>query len=272
MNLSNIDAWLDFRESTAFQAGHFSNAAQFHWPELQSQLNQLPAPPSSLGLIAQTEEQANQVQCFLQQKSYCVAEKLTIQTFQQLSEQQPGLVITGPSARLWSPTSVLEQWIVHNNIPPGLALDLGCGGGRDAVFLAESGWAVTAIDNQARVLDRAENLAKSRNVKVNWQLADVRTIQSQREQLYDLVLMIRFLNRDLYPYIRDITRPGGYVLIHTFSEGAQRFGSPKQASRIVQLHELAKEFSEFEIIIDKIEPLEDGRPMATLLARKKEIL
>mgnify|MGYP005748931387 CR=1 FL=1 len=266
MTRLTAEAWLDFRSDQDYQQGHLPNAAHFEWPNLTEQLNQLPAPPSALGLIA-PENQLNEIQAFLQSKAYQIVETIPSDQF---NVTQPGLVM-GKSPQLWSPTPILQTFVQNEITRPGLALDLGCGGGRDAVFLAEQGWQVTAIDNQARVLERAQSLAESRRVSVNWLEADLRQPQARPEPFFDLVLMVRFLNRDLFPYIKHITRPGGYVLIHTFSQGSEQFGSPKNPNLILKPGELAKEFVEFDIIIDKIEPLEDGRPMATFVARKRRI-
>ncbi|WP_291885972.1 class I SAM-dependent methyltransferase [Cellulomonas sp.] len=54
------------------------------------------------------------------------------------------------------------------SLPPGRALDVGCGEGADAVWLASRGWAVTAIDVSAVALDRAEQHARDAGVDVTW--------------------------------------------------------------------------------------------------------
>jgi SAM-dependent methyltransferase len=58
---------------------------------------------------------------------------------------------------------------------PGRALDLGCGEGRNAVWLAARGWQVTGVDFSAAGLDKARDLAIKRGVdsKVAWVCADV---------------------------------------------------------------------------------------------------
>jgi 2-polyprenyl-3-methyl-5-hydroxy-6-metoxy-1,4-benzoquinol methylase len=53
-------------------------------------------------------------------------------------------------------------------LPPGRVLDVGCGEGADAVWLAENGWDVTALDVSRVALDRAEHHARLRGVRVNW--------------------------------------------------------------------------------------------------------
>jgi cyclopropane fatty-acyl-phospholipid synthase-like methyltransferase len=58
-------------------------------------------------------------------------------------------------------------------LPPGRALDLGCGTGTQAVYLATRGWQVTAIDNVERALRRARDRAAAQDVTVSWVNADV---------------------------------------------------------------------------------------------------
>ena len=58
-------------------------------------------------------------------------------------------------------------------LPPSRALDLGCGTGTHAVYLASHGWQVTAIDNVERALRRARDRAAAQNVTVDWINGDV---------------------------------------------------------------------------------------------------
>lgn len=57
--------------------------------------------------------------------------------------------------------------------PPGRALDIGCGTGTQAVYLAGNGWQVTAIDAVPRPLAQARARAEAAGVSVDWILADV---------------------------------------------------------------------------------------------------
>ena len=269
---SEHQAWLDCRSAQDYAAGHFANAAFFSWPELQTRLNELPASPSDLGLIA-PKSQLALIRNFLGEKGYHIGACLTDSEFASLAA--PGLVVGLKSKRLWSPSPLLQQVMEDNLLrfshsAPLKALDLGCGGGRDAVYLAEQGWQVSAIDQQARVIERAKTLAKHNEVEVNWLCCDLRSPDCLPNQSFDLILMNRFLNRALYPYMRAHTMPGGYVLIHTFAEGAEAYGSPKNPNLLIKKHELAKEFAEFEVIVDKISRIEDGRPVASFLARRLE--
>ena len=59
-------------------------------------------------------------------------------------------------------------------LPPDRALDLACGQGRNAVWLAERGWRVTGVDFSEVALARARRLAAARAVSVEWVPADLR--------------------------------------------------------------------------------------------------
>ena len=69
---------------------------------------------------------------------------------------------------------------------PGRALDLACGEGRNAVWLAERGWDVTGVDFSAAGLDKARRLAGGRGVSVRWIQADL-TEWEPEPGAYDLV-------------------------------------------------------------------------------------
>lgn len=74
------------------------------------------------------------------------------------------------------------------DLPPGRALDLAAGEGRNAVWLAERGWRVTAIDFSAVAVERGRDLARSRGVQVEWQVADL-TAYSPPADAFDLLLI-----------------------------------------------------------------------------------
>jgi len=57
--------------------------------------------------------------------------------------------------------------------PRGRALDLACGEGRNAIWLAKLGWVVTAVDYSQVAIERARRLAAEQHVDIEWILADV---------------------------------------------------------------------------------------------------
>ncbi|MFF7246878.1 class I SAM-dependent methyltransferase [Embleya sp. NPDC008237] len=79
------------------------------------------------------------------------------------------------STRIWSgkPNAALVR--ETSDLPPGRALDLGCGEGGDAIWLAERGWRVTATDVSRIALERAAEHAKAKRVAdlIDWQWHDL---------------------------------------------------------------------------------------------------
>ncbi|WP_459755417.1 class I SAM-dependent methyltransferase [Streptomyces sennicomposti] len=74
----------------------------------------------------------------------------------------------GDQERLWSgqPNGALVAEVAH--LTPGRVLDVGCGEGADAVWLARRGWEVTALDVSGVALDRAAGHARDAGVSVRW--------------------------------------------------------------------------------------------------------
>jgi len=81
----------------------------------------------------------------------------------------------GKQERVWSgnPNSILVRGVT--GMTAGTALDLGCGEGADAIWLAQQGWLVTAVDVSQTALRRAEGHAESAGVSKNidWQQHDL---------------------------------------------------------------------------------------------------
>ena len=74
------------------------------------------------------------------------------------------------------PTPLVELGAQYPS--PGRALDIGCGTGRDAVYLAARGWTVTGVDGVPRALDAAKQRAHASSVDVNWVRGDVTRLQT----------------------------------------------------------------------------------------------
>ncbi len=69
----------------------------------------------------------------------------------------------------------LAQWLQdHPHVPIGAAIDMGCGEGGDAIWLASRGWRVTGVDFAQAAIDRARVAAQAARVHVEWVVADLR--------------------------------------------------------------------------------------------------
>ena len=89
------------------------------------------------------------------------------------------------------PSKFLTRWLPK--ISSRRALDLACGAGRNALYLAESGFTVDAVDVSGVGLARAKASACDRGITVNWIEQDLDTGLAGVDR-YDLILMIRYVN------------------------------------------------------------------------------
>ncbi|MDG4813425.1 methyltransferase domain-containing protein [Hydrogenovibrio sp. 3SP14C1] len=264
---------VDARGFEAFQESHFKTATHLPWPELKQRMNELPARPAKLQLLADSLY-LEEAHSFLVEKGYHLEWGLSDTDFQSLIKKSPGLAVSGTESRiLWSPSSLIETFVTEYANQPSsdakpLALDIGCGGGRDAVYLSMNGWDVTGIDHKESAMQRAKQLADFHQQSVHWYTCSVKESGCLPSQPVDLIVVIRYLNRALFDSIKTLLKPNGYLVFQTFVEGVEAFGSPKNPNYILKKGELAKTFKDFRIIVDRIDTLNDGRPVASFIAQK----
>ncbi|WP_193608295.1 class I SAM-dependent methyltransferase [Nocardioides lijunqiniae] len=125
-----------------------------------------------------------------------------------------------------------------SELPAGTALDAGCGGGAEAVWLAARGWDVTGADISAEALARAAELAASEGVgeQVRWVEADLATWEPDGR--FDLVMThyahAAIPQLELYDRIAEWVAPGGTLLVvghlHTHHTGHDDHHPPAEAS------------------------------------------
>ena len=103
-------------------------------------------------------------------------------------------------------------------LSPGKALDLGCGQGRNALFLAQQGFDVTAVDQNELALEILQSIVEQEDLEMTVGLYDINS--ATLTQTYDLIVstvVLMFLQADRIPDIiqnmQDQTNPGGYNLI-----------------------------------------------------------
>jgi SAM-dependent methyltransferase len=102
-------------------------------------------------------------------------------------------------------------------LPPGRALDLACGTGRHAIFLAELGWDVLAVDKSSVAIERLRKRAPAVSARVEdlevWMIPPA---------AFDLILDFLYLDRALFPGIKAGLRPGGVAVIEVRTSGTFR--------------------------------------------------
>ena len=132
-------------------------------------------------------------------------------------------------------------------IQPGRALDIATGKGRNALFLAEQGFTVDAIDISAVGLQQAQRQAEQQGRTLNLIQADLASFEFP-DSAYDLILNINFLLRSLLPKIKNALLPGGYIIFDTYLLDQQDLGHPRNPAYLLNHNELLDLFRGFRIL------------------------
>lgn len=151
------------------------------------------------------------------------------------AEADAGTLASAPTALLVETASVL---------PPGRALDLACGTGRNALWLAQRGWSVTAIDGSSTAIQVLRDRAAHSRVTVATQVADLEkpefTIEPGR---WDLIAICYYLQRGLFELSkRGLVSGGVIVAIALLTEPG------KDNSFRLEPGELRRYFNDWEIL------------------------
>lgn len=107
------------------------------------------------------------------------------------------------------PMPTLERRIA--TLPDGRALDVATGTGRNALFLAEHGYEVDAVDVSDAAIERARERAADRGVDANWIRADLAEFDPGRER-YDVITVSFFAALEHLPALKEALAPGGVLL------------------------------------------------------------
>jgi tellurite methyltransferase len=127
------------------------------------------------------------------------------------------------------PTPLVVQFT--RDLETRVALDLACGPGRNALYLAERGWRVTAVDGSRVAVDLLLARARERKLTLDVQVADLESGEWRvTADAFDLALSCYFLSRDLIPLMQKALRPGGrLILIAHLADSDQPRGTPTRA-------------------------------------------
>jgi tellurite methyltransferase len=98
-------------------------------------------------------------------------------------------------------------------LAPGKALDLACGTGRNALWLAEQRWSVTAVDGSPAAIEMLRSRASECGLTVNTRVADLEKHEYQIEPSdWNLVAICYYLQRDLFESAKQGVLPGGILI------------------------------------------------------------
>jgi len=268
MNETGAAAILDVRAEAAFAAGHAAGAANIPLEQLAERTHELPPKGAAVRVFDDDPDRQRRAAEALRLRGYAASEA-------PLSAAD--LRETGPShARLWQPSPFLVEALgrigsgAEAAAPPGRALDVACGAGRDAVYLAARGYEVDAIDVLPDALARACDLARRSGVRLNAIRQDLRRDPVLPQERYDLVTVVRFLHRPLLPAIGRSVVPGGFLVYEAFHRRDSAAGRARlKTGRTVDDGDLAAAFSGYEPLIARDGVERGSRVFSQLLARRK---
>ena len=269
---------LDAREPEAFARGHLAGSGHIPHAELPARRSELPPRDAAILVVAQDASAAAAAAAALEALGYSAVSFLDA----PLAALPGGLADRAPAARLWRPAPFLEEVLPIISRPrpvapgssaptgnPPLALDLACGAGRDAVFLAQHGFEVEGWDHAPEALERVRELAQRHGVTVRTEIRDLeRPDLPPPTRPFDLIVCFRFLHRPLFPWMERALAPGGWLVYETYRAGQERFGRPIRAHFLLGRDELAHAFPALETIRYEERDPEGGPVSARLLARK----
>lgn len=146
------------------------------------------------------------------------------------------------------------EWLVEHrpllDQPPAgsRALDVACGDGRNARFLAELGYDVDALDISDVVIERLTAAAASRGLAVTARVADLEGVADLPEGRYDVVVNFNYLQRNLFDRLARALRPGGLLLFETFgTPHVEDLGNVVRPEFVLGDNELLRAFPDLRV-------------------------
>lgn len=138
----------------------------------------------------------------------------------------------------------------------GRVLDLACGAGRHARYLAGLGHQVTAIDREPQSLESIRFIQADLEDGSPWPLDGER---------FQGIVATNYLHRPLFPLIVDALAPGGVLIYETFMQGNERYGKPSNPAFLLAPGELWRAFGGLHIIA--FEQGRTSRPKPAMVQR-----
>jgi SAM-dependent methyltransferase len=146
------------------------------------------------------------------------------------------------------------------------ALDVAMGRGRHALPLARAGFRTFGVDVNFDAVRETMRAARDAGTPIAAWCADL-TDYPLPAAAFDLVVVTRYLQRDLFPALRAALRPGGIVLYETFTIHQRALGSgPTSPDHLLREGELRGYFADFEIVF--YEETSAPEAVARLVARR----
>ena len=135
------------------------------------------------------------------------------------------------------PAAAPSSWVTRWSplIPPGEVLDLACGRGRHALYLAAKGYRVLALDRDPNALASLGGVQNLTTLEADLEDGSPWPLAGRR---FAGIFVTNYLHRPLFPRLADALSEGGVLLYETFMAGNERFGSPSNPKFLLRPGEL----------------------------------
>lgn len=190
-----------------------------------------------------------------------------------LAQMMPPVDETASIGEQWDQRYGMERYIYGTEpveflreqigrLPRGSALCLAAGEGRNAVYLAEQGYAVTAMDASPVGLEKAASLAEQRGVTITTEVGDLADGYDMGVEQYELITNFYYHDSSLFPAIMRALKPGGMFVLQNFSidqPDTNQFG-PRNPDFLAKPNELLEHFAGYRILHyeDTVVELDEG--------------
>jgi SAM-dependent methyltransferase len=162
-------------------------------------------------------------------------------------------------------------WLTgHRHLFPaaGDSLDLACGSGRHAIWLAEQGFRTLAVDRDATAIKSLSDEASRRGLSIQTEVVDLENGQPYLEPgSFDLIVVVHYLHRPLFPSIVSALRSGGVLVYETFTRAQAARGKPTNPAFLLEPGELLDLVQPLEILASREGDFE-GRMVASVVATR----
>lgn len=159
------------------------------------------------------------------------------------------------------------DWLPHvfARVPtPSRALDLAMGRGRHTLLLARTGFQTFGVDVKRDAVRDAAREAARQGLTIHAWCADLRVYPLPRRR-FDLIVVTRYLQRDLMASIRDAVAPGGFIVYETFTVNQRAHGTgPRSPDHLLETGELTQSFKGFDVVF--AEEISEPEAVARLVA------
>lgn len=156
-------------------------------------------------------------------------------------------------------------------LPQGTALDVAMGKGRNAIYLASHGFEVAGLERDEESIRICRDEANKAGVHIDTRHTDLENLESYQieSSAYNVVICFYYLQRNLFPRIKDALKPGGIILYETFLIDQHiKTGHPKRREYCFEHNELLKLFPDFRILFYREGQDSKGTYKASLVAQK----